>query len=153
MKSRFPSEASGCGDVPSEFVDFLEDSRSLQFGQMPDYDAIKNSFSKLIQRAGYSLRGPLDWRPHKRRCTIQLEEPDLSGYNEEDLQDKMYDGELNDSDGSYFGMDIDCWDVRQSEREKDLTLPEELKAKLGLDFFLVPTITRVDRVRNLTSIV
>ncbi len=45
-------------------------------------------------------------------------------------------------ENTYFGMDIDMWDSRQGERDKDLTLLAEQEADLDSR---TPQIVEVDR--------
>ena len=89
------------------------------------------------------MRGPLNWRPHKRQCYLQLDEANVLILDGE-YTNKKYDAKLDfRPEDSYYGWDIDMWDHRQGERDKELTLPEEQRSKLELRSILVPAITEV----------
>ncbi|KAK0450510.1 putative casein kinase-1 hhp1 [Desarmillaria tabescens] len=109
---------------PIEFGDLLDDSRSLDFNQLPDYGRFRRLF-------GGSSNGPLDWTPcvPAQINTRVLDEPELEILGEDD---DHYDDSSSDDRGedSYFGMDIDMWDSRQGERDKNLALPAEQEADL-----------------------
>ncbi|KAH7888473.1 putative casein kinase-1 hhp1 [Phlebopus sp. FC_14] len=138
----FKSLCSGptlCDDFSSEFGRLLTYSRSLIFDELPDYEALRTSFVDLAIRMGYSPKDePLDWTPcYPEAVNPILEEPTLSIPDE---------GEDNGSDNhfrenSYFGWDIDIWDDRQGERDKDVTLPSKLEAELDS---ITPQVEEVD---------
>ncbi|KAF5384586.1 hypothetical protein D9757_007478 [Collybiopsis confluens] len=109
-------------EFPPEFCDLLTNSRSLKFGQLPDYTRIRDTFADLAKRKGFPITGPLDWRTHPGPTYTSVDEPEVS------VSDEDMPGDDEDSNSSfknsYFAWDIDQWDDRQGERDKDLTLPE-----------------------------
>lgn len=125
--------------LPAEFGDLLDYSRSLDFDQLPDYERFRHLFGSMAQ--GRS-DGFLDWTPCVPQTnTCILDEPQLEilGEDEDDGEDDSSDGL---GENTYFGMDIDMWDSRQGERDKDLTLLAEQEADLDSR---TPQIVEVDR--------
>ncbi|KAA1111008.1 serine/threonine protein kinase [Puccinia graminis f. sp. tritici] len=59
-KMTTPTELLGRG-LPQEFVICLNYSRSLQFGDKPDYDYLRSLFRALFVREGYSYDDVFDW--------------------------------------------------------------------------------------------
>ena len=128
MKSACPGSHLSTG-FPHEFGDLLTYSRTLDFDQLPDYEALMHSFTSLAEMMGYfpdSDSGPLDWTPcyHEIR-KLTVDEPEISIPDED--QDKTYLDPLGED--SYRGLDFDVWD-RQGERSKDVTLPAKLKVEI-----------------------
>lgn len=50
-----------CKDLPIEFLRFLQICRSLGFEERPDYGALKEMFSELYGRLGFSFDRIFDW--------------------------------------------------------------------------------------------
>jgi hypothetical protein len=129
---------SGCSgailstNLPNEFGEMLTYSRSLKFDELPDHGTVRHSFMSLAERIGCSLDSkpnePLDWTPCDPKITpLVLDEPEVS------IPDEDEDGGDGGDDlgkNSYYGWDIDCWDYRQGERDKDLTLPAKQEVEL-----------------------
>ena len=112
------------GNFPREFGDLLNRSRSLDFNQLPDYEAIRKSFASLAKTRGYSLgSGPLDWTPCHEMVDPILEEPEVLILDQDNY---FYKGLREDS---YRGLDIDCWEPR-GERGKGVTLSAHQEAEL-----------------------
>ncbi len=124
---------------PVEFGDLLDDSRSLDFDQLPDYRSFRRLFAALDE--GIS-DGPLNWTPWDPQTMIcilddpQLDIPSLDEDSDPDDDDYAFAAE-----DSYFEMDISIWE-RQKERDKDLTLP--LEREVYLDS-CTPLIVQVGR--------
>ncbi|KAF8067461.1 putative casein kinase-1 hhp1 [Lyophyllum atratum] len=125
---------------PSEFGEVLTYSRSLEFDQLPDYEAVRRSFVGLAERLGYSPdSGPLNWTPRYPKTTnLILDEPEVFIPDEEDDDDDSGDDLGEDS---YDGMDIDIWD-RHGERDKDVTLAGTEMQEAELDS-IIPLIVAV----------
>jgi hypothetical protein len=124
---------------PDEFGEMLTYSRSLEFNQIPDYAKLRSSFASLAEKIGCSLNGPLDWEPCYPKTTNPLSaEPEISAL----IPDEDGDGDRDDTRGedSYFGQDIDMWDHRQGERDKNLTFPAWQETELDSH---IPLITEV----------
>ena len=124
--------------LPDEFGDLLTYSRSLDFGQLPDYGAIMRSFNSLAERMGYlsdSDSGPLDWTPcYPEISNPIVDEPEVS------IPDKD-EGDVDPRrKNSYEGWDLDGWEHPGAERDKDITLPAKLEAQLD---GIIPVITEV----------
>ena len=111
---------------PREFGEVLTYSRSLKFDQLPDYGAVRRSFTNLAKRLGYSDSGPLNWTPCHPKTTNLIPEVSIPD-EEDDNSDKDSDDDLGEN--SYYGMDIDIWE-RQGERDKDVTLSAKQEAEL-----------------------
>ncbi|KAK0450539.1 putative casein kinase-1 hhp1 [Desarmillaria tabescens] len=110
---------------PAEFGDLLDDSRSLDFDQLPDYGRFRRLFGSMAE--GRS-DGPLDWMPCVPPTNMHvLEVPQLEIPGEDDEDEDSGDDRGEDT---YCAMDIDIWDSRQGERDKDLTLLAEQEATL-----------------------
>jgi hypothetical protein len=126
---------------PNEFGEVLTYSRSLEFGQLPDHEALRRSFTSLAEKLNYTLDGePLDWTPSDPKPIILLAQPEIS------IPDEKKDDDSDDDLGedSYFPWDMDYWDDRQGERDKDLTL-SSLSATQETDFDrITPQIVEVD---------
>lgn len=114
MKSKYSGEDLSLG-FPEEFGRLLSYSRSLEYGQLPDYTALTRSLAAL----GYLSGGPLDWTPKPLVTQYPTDEPSVP-----DHEDEAWDGIEGDSD-SYCGVDIDMWAVPGKERNKALTLPSK----------------------------
>ncbi|KAK0450559.1 putative casein kinase-1 hhp1 [Desarmillaria tabescens] len=126
MKSSCSSKDLSEG-LPVEFGDLLDYSRSLDFNQLPDYGMLRRSFATLVDE---SSDGRLDWTPcHSQIGKFLLDEPKVE-IPHEDEDDDGDDRSDDRGEDSYFGMDIDMWDSRQGERDKDLTLLAEQEADL-----------------------
>ncbi|PBK76558.1 putative casein kinase-1 hhp1 [Armillaria solidipes] len=109
---------------PVEFGDLLDYSRSLHFNQLPDYGMFRRLFASL---AGEASDGRFDWTPcYPQTVKFVLDEPKVETPDEDTDE---ADGEDLGED-SYFGMDLDMWDLRQGERDKNLTLLAEQEADL-----------------------
>ncbi|KAK0233861.1 putative casein kinase-1 hhp1 [Armillaria fumosa] len=109
---------------PVEFGDLLDYSRSLDFNQLPDHGILRRLFASL---AGEPSDGQFDWTPcYPQTVKIVLDEPKVETPDED--EDKGDSEDLGED--SYFGMDIDMWDHRQGERDKNLTLLAEQEADL-----------------------
>jgi hypothetical protein len=122
---------------PNEFGEVLTYSRSLKFDQLPDYGAVRRSFSSLAERLGYSPdSGPLNWTPYYPQTTSLIPEVLIPDEEEDDDSDDSDDDLGKDS---YRGMDIDIWE-RQGERDKDVTL--SAKQEVELDS-IIPLIVEV----------
>ena len=106
---------------PSEFGDLLDDSRTLPFHQLPDYETVRHSFASLAQRMGYSLlRGSLDWTPCHHEFVSCVDEPELLDSFLDDDDDDATDDRGTET---YYGWDYDSWEPRQSlERDLDVSL-------------------------------
>ncbi|KAK0450511.1 putative casein kinase-1 hhp1 [Desarmillaria tabescens] len=124
------SSCSGKGlseGLPADFGDLLDYTRSLDFDQLPDYERFRRIFGSIVD--GRS-NGPLDWTPSVPQTnTCVLDEPQLEIPGEDEDEDD--DDDSDDlGENTYFGMDIDIWDSRQGERDKDLTLLAEQEVDL-----------------------
>jgi hypothetical protein len=136
MKSQCSAMMLSAG-FPDIFGEVLTYSHSLKFGQLPDFRAVRRSFTSLAEKLHFSLEGePLDWTPCHPKPKIHLVEPEISIPDEKEVED-CYD-DLGDD--SYCEMDIDRWD-RQGERDKDLTLSATLEAELDS---ITPLIEKVE---------
>ena len=108
MKRTFLSSslANASGDLPSpEFVSLLKACQTLKFSERPDYDGIASSFESLARRKGYSLTGPIDWKPADRPPlppSFTISEPDVEIGDSGDQNDEDEYGDVGDY-GSYFG--------------------------------------------------
>ncbi|SJL06429.1 uncharacterized protein ARMOST_09766 [Armillaria ostoyae] len=126
--------------LPVEFGDLLDYSRSLDFEPLPDNGRFGRIFGSMAQ--GRS-DGPLDWTPCiPQTNTCVLDEPQLEIPGEDEDDDDDDDSSDGLGENTYFGMDIDMWDSRQGERDKDLTLLAEQEADLDSR---TPQIVEVDR--------
>jgi len=69
-----------CFGFLNELGKVLNDCRSLNFDQLPDYGAIRRSFASLAEKMGYSSdSGPLDWSPrYPKTFILILDEPEIS---------------------------------------------------------------------------
>lgn len=113
---------------PNEFSEMLNYSRSLKFDQLPDYGAVRRSFTSLAKRLGYSPdSGPLNWTPCYPQTTNLIPDVLIPDKEEDDDSDDDSDDDLGED--SYYGMDIDIWE-RQGERDKDVTLSAKQEAEL-----------------------
>lgn len=138
-----------CADLPCEFGQLLDYSRSLIYQQFPDYEALRALFLDLSGRMGYSLvREPLDWTPCYPKITRPiLEEPTVSIPDDiEHVREEKVD-DLDDE--SYVGFDIDFWYFPPGERDKELTLPVEQEAELDS---ALPVIEEVEGNRHYGSL-
>ncbi|KAK0450533.1 uncharacterized protein EV420DRAFT_1646448 [Desarmillaria tabescens] len=104
----------------------LDENRSLDFDQLPDYGRFRGLFGSITE--GRS-DGHLDWTP----CVPQtnacvLDEPQLEIPGED--EDSGGGGSDDLGEDTYFGMDISMWESRQAERGKDLMLFAEQEADL-----------------------
>ena len=133
---------SGCSGLdlsasfPNEFGEMLNYSRSLKFDQLPDYGAIRRSFTSLAERLGYSDNGPLKWTPCYPETANLIPEVVIP-YEEEDEGDGDDDDSLGEN--SYYEIDIDIWE-RQGERDRDVTLSAKQEAELDS---IIPPIIEV----------
>ncbi|KAI6112618.1 putative casein kinase-1 hhp1 [Pisolithus sp. B1] len=124
---------------PSEFGELLTYSRSLEYDQFPDHDALRKSFTSLADRLGFSLGdGPLDWTPCHPQITNPIPDEPTITIPDEDAEG---DGDDDLGEDSYYGTDVDIWD-RQGERDKDVTLPAEQEVELDS---VTPLIEEVQR--------
>ncbi|KAK0234346.1 putative casein kinase-1 hhp1 [Armillaria nabsnona] len=111
--------------------DLLDYSRSLDFGQLPDYAMFRHEISD----------GPLDWMPcDPQTTTCIFDEPQLEISQDEDEDDADYYAFL--AEDSYCELDLDMWDSRQGERDQELTLPVEQEVYLDS---CTPLIAQVGR--------
>lgn len=111
--------------------DLLDYSRSLDFGQLPDYAKFRHGISD----------GPLDWMPCVPQTPICiLDEPQLDISEDDDEDDAEYYAFL--AEDSYCELDLDMWDSRQGERDQELTLPVEQEVYLDS---CTPLIAQVGR--------
>ncbi|PBK67948.1 kinase-like protein [Armillaria solidipes] len=111
--------------------DLLDYSRSLDFDQLPDYAKFRHGISD----------GPLDWTPcDPQTLTCILDEPQLEISEDEDEDDSDYYAFL--AEDSYCELDLDMWDSRQGERDRELTLPVEQEVYLD---GCTPLIVQVGR--------
>ncbi|KAJ3500813.1 hypothetical protein NLJ89_g9624 [Agrocybe chaxingu] len=147
LKSGLSGDDLAAG-LPKEFGDLLMYSRSLEFSQLPVYDILRGCFARLAEREAYQLSGPLDWIP----CTAQgeghmgtVEEPEVS------IDDDEADDDDSDSLGedSYVGEDIDMWDNRQGERDKDLTFPAKQREVLDGIIGVISEVTRAGTLQHM----
>lgn len=71
------STKSLCSGFPSEFGQFLEYTRSLNFSDSPDYAFIRCLFASVRDREGYRLDGVFDWTTdvvdHGRSCLFDYQ--------------------------------------------------------------------------------
>ncbi|KAK0184315.1 hypothetical protein F5146DRAFT_1006586 [Armillaria mellea] len=127
-----------CAGFPVHFGDLLDYSRSLDFDQLPDYGRLRPLFPNLTEAIS---DGPLDWRPSDQKTmTCVLDEPQLEISEDEDGDDADYYAFL--AEDSYYELDLDMWDNRQRERDKDLTLPVDQEVYLDS---CTPLIAEVER--------
>ena len=56
------SAKSICESLSDEFVTFLDEVRSLDFSEKPDYDKYYTMFEKLLLEKGFDANQTLDWR-------------------------------------------------------------------------------------------
>ncbi|KAK0431560.1 putative casein kinase-1 hhp1 [Armillaria borealis] len=111
--------------------DLLDYSRSLDFDQLPDYAKFRHGISD----------GPLDWTPcDPQTLTCILDEPQLEISEDEDEDNADYYAFL--AEDSYCELDLDMWDSRQGERDRELTLPVEQEVYLD---GCTPLIAQVGR--------
>lgn len=123
---------------PNEFGEMLNYSRSLKFDQLPDYGAIRRSFTSLAAKLGYSSdNGPLKWTPCYPETANLIPEVVIPHEEEEDEGNGDDDDSLGEN--SYYEMDIDIWE-RQGERDKDVTLSAKQEAELDS---IIPLIIEV----------
>ncbi|PBK94529.1 putative casein kinase-1 hhp1 [Armillaria gallica] len=137
MKSRCSGKDLSAG-FPVDFGDLLDYSRSLEFDQFPNYGMFRPLSATLAE--GIS-DGPLDWTPcdpHTMTCI--LDEPQLEIPEDDDEDDSDYYAFL--AEDSYCELDLDMWDSRQRERDKELTLPVEQEVYLDS---CTPLIAQVGR--------
>jgi hypothetical protein len=106
--------------LPNWFGEFLTYSRSLDFGQTPDYEKIRSEIASLVE--DFPDTGPLDWTPcHPETVNPFVTDPEVDVPDDANVLD--LDSERL-GDDSYYGDDVDSWtDMRCGERNKDLTLP------------------------------
>jgi hypothetical protein len=108
---------------PDDFGDVLTWSRSLEFGQLPDYKSVRHSFALLATTMHLSLTyETLDWTPCPSKSPIPPAVPTVPTPKGDDKHHNL-------GKDSYCEWDVDIWS-RQGEREKDLTLPAKQKEKL-----------------------
>ncbi|KAE9401965.1 kinase-like protein [Gymnopus androsaceus JB14] len=135
MKSKYTGERLSEG-FPHEFGELLTYSRSLEFTQLPDYAKLRREFAALGTRKDVSSDGSFCTAraPILTASTTVLEvDIDLPPENTEDHDDHDDHDDRDKDEDSYFGYDIDQWDNRQGERDKDLTLSAEQAEALESD--------------------
>jgi len=134
---------------PVEFAELLDYSRSLQFEEDVDYDAIIARFNRLADRLSCQLQESLDWKPYLRdganppilpNPSILPCKADLSGGSSDEADDEINEGYSN----SYWYSDIAEWDPNIS-RDRELTMP--LGRAQFLDSRLLP-ITNIINNEN-----
>lgn len=146
LKAKWTGAELGAGSEP-EFGYLLDYSRELGFYWIPDYEMWKARFAHLALRSGVVSGEPLDWTPEAIPATI----PQLSVSYEalDDVDDALDEVEKSQPgfeqiEPSYCGIDADCWDFIQGERDLDLTMPLEYQGPGRMDH-LIPKITEVYR--------
>jgi len=50
-----------CGDIPFEFVTYMQQVRALAFEERPDYDILRQIFKDLFYRSGFEYDYNYDW--------------------------------------------------------------------------------------------
>jgi serine/threonine protein kinase len=71
---RNSSVADICGSLPSQFHQFLECVRSLQFNENPDYAGYRRLFRGLFEQRGFVYDSKFDWmKPVRGQLSFQFE--------------------------------------------------------------------------------
>ncbi|KAE9401975.1 hypothetical protein BT96DRAFT_1089241 [Gymnopus androsaceus JB14] len=128
MKSKCTGERLAEG-FPHEFGELLTYSRSLEFTQLPDYTKLRREFAELAtneeggsldtsEGSFWTASAPSPISSGAAGPEVDEIDIDLPPENEVEVE---YDMDI----GSYLGYDIELWDNRQGERDKDLTLSAE----------------------------
>jgi hypothetical protein len=132
---------------PSWFGDLLTYSRSLEFGQVPEYRRIKDELVNL-EREFPSPDGEaalLDWTP----CYPETLNP-FEADPETDASDHdspySHDDDTLGSD-TYCGWDIDSWTERRcGNRDGDVTLPLWQVKELDDEIPLIADVENLDMI-------
>ena len=146
LKAKWTGAELGAGSEP-EFGYLLDYSRELGFYWIPDYEMWKARFAYLALRSGVVSGEPLDWTPEAIPATIpQLSVPYEALDDVDDALDEVEKSQpgFEQIEPSYCGIDADCWDFIQGERDPDLTMPLEYQGPGRMDH-LIPIITEVYR--------
>ncbi|KAF8990941.1 putative casein kinase-1 hhp1 [Cyathus striatus] len=137
---------------PSEFGYLLENSRELDYNQLPNYAYLEQLFTDLFTRLGGSnIEEPLDWNPVSISTgpslpTLQAENFDNDKTPPADSSDVEHSQIEMDLEESYLTPEIELWDVRQiANRYRILTLPTEDKR---LADSVIPEIVEITRSRS-----
>ena len=135
--------------LPREFGYLLNYNRSLEYYQIPDYDDLRERFSRLLMSLGncepdkplnsfrYSVLLPQRTSPSPTGTVIYVEEEDCSQSEEKNSKDSD-----KSFTNSYFGWAIADWGNKQGTRERSLTLPAE-KRELADNW--IPWIMEVNK--------
>jgi len=142
LKAKWTGAELGAGSEP-EFGYLLDYSRALGFGWIPDYEIWKARFADLALRSGIVSGEPLDWTPEALPTTIPQITAPFEAFDVDDtLEEEERRPGSEQIEPSYMGIDIDCWDFIQGERDLDLTMPLEYKGAMD---YLISKITEVYR--------
>ncbi|KAE9397848.1 putative casein kinase-1 hhp1, partial [Gymnopus androsaceus JB14] len=133
MKSTYTSECLAEG-FPHEFGELLTHGRSLEFTQFTNYAKLRREFAELDakEKSGSSatLEGPF-WAACARTPISAISAAALEVDIDLPPEDVKVQFHVNDQgENSYIGWDVDQWDNRQQERDKNLTLTEEQAEEL-----------------------
>lgn len=60
-----------CSDVPQEFRKYMEYTRTLNFGDKPDYSKLRHIFRNLFIRRGFEYDYVFDWTIQKYIESLQ----------------------------------------------------------------------------------
>ena len=143
LKAKWTGAELGAGYEP-KFGYLLDYSRGLGFRWIPNYEMWRACFADLVLGSGVVSGESLDWTPEALPTTI----PQITAPSEAfDVDDTLEEVEKRQPGferigPSYMGIDIDCWDFIQRERDLDLTMPLEYKGAMD---YLIPKITEVYR--------
>ncbi|KAG8157553.1 hypothetical protein KVR01_012595 [Diaporthe batatas] len=50
-----------CRDLPDEFAEYIDYTRSLPYGKKPDYNRLQTRFRRLFTRMGFKYNKVFDW--------------------------------------------------------------------------------------------
>ena len=97
-----------CKGFPAEFETYVSYTRNLEYEQDPDYEMLKNLFSKVLRDEGYVLDCYYDWDIDERTMTTADTNLNIVGKNE-----------LNNLDKNYEIKQIDEKNIKIQDEERD----------------------------------
>ena len=97
-----------CKGFPAEFETYVSYTRNLEYEQDPDYEMLKNLFSKVLRDEGYVLDYYYDWDIDERTMTTADTNLNIVGKNE-----------LNNLEKNYEIKQIDEKNIKIQDEERD----------------------------------
>lgn len=60
-----------CGEIPAEFVTYMQAVRNMGFEERPDYDVLRAIFKDLFYRECFEYDYNFDWMKKQRRDRLR----------------------------------------------------------------------------------